>query len=160
MGVMKYTMMPVNLTFAGKAYKDNDLVRFAYAFGNESAPRRPPPRTPSLVTDAIPCTGVKRAMGSQAPRLVAKVIPIEEQKTRFTILGRCEDKLQLLHICVYREEVSRPVLKENEWKARIERINVWSGKSRENETPDLEKAMVIVLAVGTNGGSTGKLLFV
>jgi hypothetical protein len=160
MGVMKDTRMPVNLTFAGKAYKDNDLLRYAYAFEKGSALRQSPPRTPSLVTDAILCTGVKGAMGSQAPRLVTKVIPIEDQKMRFRIVGECEDSVKSLHVYVDGEEVSRPVMEGNEWSAEIERVDTWSGRAEEKGSPDPEKAMVIVLAIGTNGRSTGKLLFV
>lgn len=160
MGVMKDTRMPVNLTFAGKAYKDNDLLRYAYAFEKSSPLRQSPSRTPSLVTDAIPCTGVKRAMGSQAPRLVTKVMPIEDQKMKFRIVGQCEDSLKSLHIYVDGEEVSRAVMEGNEWRAEIERVGTWSGRAEAKGSPDPEKAMVIVLAIGTNGRSTGKLLFV
>lgn len=50
MGIMSDTAMPVGLTFAGAAYADLDLLRFAAAFeaGAFGSLRRPPPTTPAL----------------------------------------------------------------------------------------------------------------
>jgi amidase len=53
MGIMEDTMMPVGLTFVSKAYDDNNLLRYAYAYEQKSKRRRPPPLTPSLDTDEI-----------------------------------------------------------------------------------------------------------
>ncbi|OKL63892.1 hypothetical protein UA08_00882 [Talaromyces atroroseus] len=54
MGVMSDTRMPVNLTFAGKAYTDNELLKFAYAYQQESRRRVAPCLSPSLASDLIP----------------------------------------------------------------------------------------------------------
>ncbi|KJQ53954.1 amidase [Microbacterium sp. SA39] len=51
MGLMADIRMPIGLTFAGRAYDDNALLRFAAAFEAAGAPgtrRTPPPRTPRL----------------------------------------------------------------------------------------------------------------
>lgn len=48
MGVMADIGMPVGLTFAGRAYDDNNLLRFASAFESTGSKRRVPPRTPPL----------------------------------------------------------------------------------------------------------------
>jgi amidase len=48
MGVMADIGMPVGLTFAGKAYDDNALLRYASAFERTGARRVAPPRTPPL----------------------------------------------------------------------------------------------------------------
>lgn len=53
MGIMSDTGMPVGLTFAGKAYDDANLLRFAYAFEQSGQRRQVPPRTPALPTDTI-----------------------------------------------------------------------------------------------------------
>ncbi len=54
MGIMKDIGMPVGLTFAGKAYDDVRLLRFAYAFEQSAASRRiVPPRTPPLASDSF-----------------------------------------------------------------------------------------------------------
>jgi amidase len=48
MGVMADIGMPVGLTFAGRAYDDNTLLRFAGAFEATGNKRMIPPRTPPL----------------------------------------------------------------------------------------------------------------
>ncbi|MBA6116398.1 amidase [Pseudomonas putida] len=48
MGVMADIGMPVGLTFAGQAYSDNNLLKFAAAFESTGSRRMIPPRTPAL----------------------------------------------------------------------------------------------------------------
>ncbi|MGL5394131.1 MAG: amidase family protein, partial [Shewanella sp.] len=48
MGVMADIGMPVGLTFAGRAYDDNNLLKFAGAFESTGNKRMIPPRTPPL----------------------------------------------------------------------------------------------------------------
>ncbi|HEX8544543.1 MAG TPA: amidase [Pseudomonas sp.] len=48
MGVMADIGMPVGLTFAGRAYDDSNLLRFASAFESAGTKRLIPPRTPPL----------------------------------------------------------------------------------------------------------------
>lgn len=48
MGVMADIGMPVGLTFAGRAYDDNNLLRYASAFEATGRKRMVPPRTPPL----------------------------------------------------------------------------------------------------------------
>lgn len=48
MGTMTDTGMPVGLTFAGRAYDDTALLRYAAAFEATGARRTPPARTPPL----------------------------------------------------------------------------------------------------------------
>jgi Asp-tRNA(Asn)/Glu-tRNA(Gln) amidotransferase A subunit family amidase len=56
MGVMQTREMPVNLTFVGKAYEDEKLLRFAYAYENGNRRRAVPSLTPPLESDSIPYT--------------------------------------------------------------------------------------------------------
>lgn len=53
MGVMADKQMPVNLTFAGKAYDDEKLLRYAYAFEQKTKRRVAPASTPPLPTDGL-----------------------------------------------------------------------------------------------------------
>lgn len=48
MGVMADIGMPIGLTFAGRAYDDSNLLRFASAFESMGSKRIIPPRTPTL----------------------------------------------------------------------------------------------------------------
>ena len=50
MGVMADIGMPVGLTFAGRAYDDSALLRYAAAFEATGSKRQVPPRTPALPT--------------------------------------------------------------------------------------------------------------
>jgi Asp-tRNA(Asn)/Glu-tRNA(Gln) amidotransferase A subunit family amidase len=53
MGLMSDKKMPVNVTFAGKAYHDDDILAFAWAFESATQKRTAPP-LPVLPTDIIP----------------------------------------------------------------------------------------------------------
>jgi Asp-tRNA(Asn)/Glu-tRNA(Gln) amidotransferase A subunit family amidase len=53
MGLMEQSRMPVNLTFAGKHGQDSELLRYAYAFEQQSKRRVAPPVTPPLDSDII-----------------------------------------------------------------------------------------------------------
>lgn len=48
MGTMSDIGMPVNLTFAGRAYTDNALLAYGWAFEHRTSRRTAPPRTPEL----------------------------------------------------------------------------------------------------------------
>ncbi|PKY07613.1 Asp-tRNAAsn/Glu-tRNAGln amidotransferase A subunit [Aspergillus campestris IBT 28561] len=68
MGLMEDTDMPVNLTFAGKAYGDIDLLRYAFAFEDATRFRAVPPLVPQLASDLI--SNAARAPGSgEMPRM-------------------------------------------------------------------------------------------
>ncbi|EMC93241.1 hypothetical protein BAUCODRAFT_150597 [Baudoinia panamericana UAMH 10762] len=54
MGFMVGSGMPVNLTFAGKHGQDSDLLKYAFAFEQQSRRREPPPLTPPLQSDFVP----------------------------------------------------------------------------------------------------------
>ena len=53
MGLMSTSKMPVNLTFAGKHAQDVELLKFAYAFEQQTKHRIEPPVTPMLKSDRI-----------------------------------------------------------------------------------------------------------
>ncbi|KAI4601978.1 hypothetical protein KJ359_010844 [Pestalotiopsis sp. 9143b] len=53
MGLMQSKQMPVGITFATKAYADNDLLRYAFAYEAVSQKRTAPPLTPAIPTDLI-----------------------------------------------------------------------------------------------------------
>lgn len=53
MGVMRGKEMPVNLTFAGRAYEDGELLGYAYGFEQRCRARVVPPLTPGLESDVV-----------------------------------------------------------------------------------------------------------
>lgn len=54
MGIMEDTHMPVNLTFATRAYDDTKLLGYGYAFETGTKYRTLPPLTPQIDSDLIP----------------------------------------------------------------------------------------------------------
>lgn len=66
MGIMRRKGMPVNLTFAGKAYDDLNLLRYGNAFEVKTRRRTPPPLTPVLYSDVV--RGETSSRAHRAPR--------------------------------------------------------------------------------------------
>ncbi|KIL84940.1 hypothetical protein FAVG1_11810 [Fusarium avenaceum] len=163
MGVMADIGMPVNLTFASKAYDDNNLFRYAYAFEQSSRLRRPPPRTPELPTDTVSLNEDGRGMGLAPPQLKvdATSSTTDEEKT-VSISGVVdEDEVSEIHVYVDGDELEDIEIVDGKWEAKSRRVR---GVSRthpnEKSIPELDTIFVIVLVKGKNGRSSGKMLFV
>lgn len=166
MGIMDDTKMPVNLTFASSAYDDSNLIRYAFAFESASKLRQRPGRMPSLDTDTISLRHTHRLIGSSPPELSAKVQAIETKDGRvLKISGFCgtEDRSRLHSLRVYMdgEEVKQQLqVKHGWWEVETAVLNLWKGRPEDRAVPNPELAMIVVVASGKNGRSTGKLLFV
>jgi len=61
--------MPSGLTFAGRAWRDADLLAMAWEYDNAGRRRLAPPRTPELPASALPSA----AASGSAPQLVVDV---------------------------------------------------------------------------------------
>ncbi|KAL4880160.1 amidase signature domain-containing protein [Aspergillus karnatakaensis] len=87
MGLMEDTKMPVNLTFAGKAYEDSKLLEYAYAFEHATKHRSLPPLVPELDSDIIstrPTQSVPDQLGelvveSQCKEVIGSTVRIKVQ---------------------------------------------------------------------------------
>ncbi|PVI00789.1 amidase signature enzyme [Periconia macrospinosa] len=160
MGVMKDTGMPVNLTFAGKAYEDSDLFKYAYAFEQAGPLRQSPSRTPVLTTDGIQSREKVPEMGSTPPKLT-----VEASKAggKLQLSGTCStDGSSTLHIYVDGVVVESPTMKDGKWELTSD---VTEATNEEVEglglsVPDRRKHMIVVLARGKTGRSTGKMVFI
>jgi Asp-tRNA(Asn)/Glu-tRNA(Gln) amidotransferase A subunit family amidase len=71
MGVMSEKRMPVNITFAGKAYEDTKLLEYAYAF-EQATKRRTPPSLTRLPTDIV--TPTSRSVSSSPGESLIKTV--------------------------------------------------------------------------------------
>ncbi|KAF2122996.1 amidase signature domain-containing protein [Lophiotrema nucula] len=162
MGIMADTKMPVNLTFAGKAYEDNELFRYAFAFEKAGSLRQAPGRTPALESDAIALADGRQRRGQQVPRLTIEAEAFETKdgrKVHFS--GMCnEDDLEELAVYVDGNRVKDVKYATGKWEIESDVLGAWTGRPEEKGVPDQAKSMVVVLASGKNGRSTGKLLFV
>ncbi|KAL1597259.1 hypothetical protein SLS60_008843 [Paraconiothyrium brasiliense] len=161
MGVMADIGMPVNLTFASKAYDDNNLFRYAYAFEKASNLRQAPKRTPALPTDTFEITEETKKIGSEVPQFTAIASLMEDKGgKRVDISGTYEGQgLASLSVYVDGDEAENTNFEGGQWTASFLTKSAWTGRREEKGVPHPEKAMIVVIAKGLNGRSTGKLLF-
>jgi hypothetical protein len=102
--------MPVNLTFASKAYDDSSLLRYAYAFEKHSQLRQKPSRAPDLPTDRIALSSEPRMIGSAPPRLtVDNITEIKAANGRGFYLSGSVYENELTALRVYLMVTSRVV---------------------------------------------------
>ncbi|POR38322.1 Glutamyl-tRNA(Gln) amidotransferase subunit A-like protein [Tolypocladium paradoxum] len=80
MGIMSDKGVPVNLTFAGRAFDDVQLLRWANAFEAKTMHRVPPPRTPALDSDVILPSGSKLSSDSPRPRVAIEKFEAAPEK--------------------------------------------------------------------------------
>uniref|UniRef100_A0A098E1M5 Amidase domain-containing protein n=2 Tax=Gibberella zeae (strain ATCC MYA-4620 / CBS 123657 / FGSC 9075 / NRRL 31084 / PH-1) TaxID=229533 RepID=A0A098E1M5_GIBZE len=162
MGVMADIGMPVNLTFASKAYDDNNLFRYAYAFEKHSQLRQPPSRTPELETDTISRQPIVAQIGLKAPQLeIDTSVSIVKGEKVIEITGRIdEQEVSELHVYVDGEEMKDVKIDDGKWQVKSKLNEVTSDRPEEISVPSFESGMVIVVATGKNGRSTAKMAFV
>jgi amidase len=166
MGIMTDTKMPVNLTFAGKAYDDSALFKYAFAFEQTTLLRQAPGRTPALSTDTITMSSTGGKFGETPPHLTVEGTKAScKAGTENVRLSGTVDSgmLSTLHIYVDGNEIDGVSIVKGTWSADIDiSVNVhWSDvKPEEKRVPDLGKVMVIVLARGNNGRSSAEMVFV
>ncbi|KAF9777051.1 hypothetical protein IL306_004680 [Fusarium sp. DS 682] len=162
MGVMADTGMPVNLTFASKAYDDNNLFRYAYAFEKGSSLRQPPLRTPQLVTDTIVPREERVNIGSSPPQLTVNVKASVIKGERYvTISGTInEDEISELHVYVDGEKLEGLKVTGGIWETQMKISEVKRAQAEEISVPDFNEAMVVALVIGKNGRSSGRMVFI
>ncbi|KAF9884835.1 hypothetical protein FE257_001178 [Aspergillus nanangensis] len=164
MGLMEDTNMPVNLTFAGKAYEDDKLLGYGYAFEKATNYRQLPPRTPELDSDAI-CQ--PEGLGHRRAEMPS--IEVQKQSKNITgstvnldVQGLLDTKgsggLKEVSCYVNGEPVSVQVDGET-WRMNTTypqspRDTTWSRWS----SPALTQTIVILVAQSTTGVTAGKLL--
>lgn len=169
MGPMEDTRMPVNVTFATKAYHDNELFGYAYAFEKVHKGRTVPGRTPALPTDSIPITPSSNndhASGTSEPKL-APELSAAGRKTgaggKVEVSGSVKSGhaggLKSLEIFVDGVQTASLGVNDGEWVTVIEPETHWHGRPEEKNVPDPNLAMIVVLAVAKNGRAAAKLLF-
>lgn len=160
MGVMADTKMPVNLTFASVAYDDSNLFRYAYAFEAASHLRQAPTLTPELSSDGITGAAGSVAAGSKAPELSVKAEAAETPKGKIMQVSGSAVGVAKVQVFVDGEEVDAKLGVDGGWTAESSGVKSWTGRQEEKGEPNPETSMVIVIATGSNGRSTGNMVFV
>lgn len=163
------TKMPVNLTFATGAYRDNELIRYAYAFEQAHKGRTVPGRTPALPTDEIPARVAgdgTRTNGASGPKLppgltasAKRAADASKVEVSGSIKSAHSGGLKSLQVFVDGVQAASVDVEDGDWAALVEPKTTWNGRAWEKNVPDPNLAMIVVLAVANNGRAAGKLLF-
>ncbi|KFH46014.1 Glutamyl-tRNA(Gln) amidotransferase subunit A-like protein [Hapsidospora chrysogenum ATCC 11550] len=90
MGILRDKGVPMNLTFAGKAFDDVSLLQWANAFESKTRHRVPPSHTPALDSDLIPVSSTPSSPSNiRRPGLTIetfKASPVKDGPGRATLL--------------------------------------------------------------------------
>jgi amidase len=105
MGIMQDTKMPVNLTFAGKAYDDDALLSYGYAYEAATLNRRAPTRIQPLADERIAYVPSKSVPPARRSEAVPPQISIDSvakiQRGVVQLSGRASDESGLSYVRVY-----------------------------------------------------------
>lgn len=161
MGVMADTKMPVNLTFAGKAYEDSCLFRYAFAFEKASQLRQAPSRTPILETDMISLDKEATELEINPPELTLHVTTADFESGRKVYASGTVRRTEIASIYVYLDgdEMKDVKITGDNWEVVLGPLGSYNSRQGEKAVPSWDKSMVVVLARGINGRSTGKMAF-
>lgn len=164
MGIMEDTGMPVNLTFAGKAYDDNSLLKCGFAFETAMKGRVQPPLVPALDSDYIKGDQDPQPWASRSTvELVVEtqVKEIHDSTVVVQIHGSVVPKDSQLRTmeCYVNGQPFKPVIEGDRWFAiasypASERDQPWKRWS----SPALTKTIVVITAHTEAGSTMGKLI--
>ncbi|KAH7323223.1 amidase signature domain-containing protein [Stachybotrys elegans] len=166
MGLLKGSGMPMGLTFASRAYDDNSLLSYAYAFEKAHAKRIPPPRTPALPTDQIPSVATREILGTRPPRMDIWAKKLGDG--RIEISGKVDSSasglLSSVEVFVDGVETGPVTVDGSGGWSLVSKVVPYDDAGGELgirfvNTPDQALAMVIAIANAENGRSDGKMLF-
>ncbi|GFP60230.1 hypothetical protein TASIC1_0016011800 [Trichoderma asperellum] len=167
MGTLAEEKMPVGLTFCGAAYRDSDLLKYAFAYEAVSRRRESPPLTPSLLSDEIP-------LQSTSPPLVSSTKPVlkilstrsisEEDNERearlITVTGTCHLASSLKAFT--NGEPSSLVSWEGNnwtWTARLTQPKIGDKYPSLAKVPR-DQFMIVFIAKANNGRAAGSLILI
>lgn len=125
MGVMKEKGMPVNLTFAGKAYEDTKLLEYAYAYEQATRKRVAPGLTPALPTDMIAFSKNLVVDGKQSLGLQATVDVLEQREgdngLRLRIHGALSNAAlgTVVQVHIDGDDVYEEVIEQEKWETVV-----------------------------------------
>lgn len=164
MGIMEDTGMPVNLTFAGKAYDDNSLLKYGFAFETAMKGRVQPPLVPALDSDCTKGDQDPQPWASQSTvELVVEtqVKEIHDSTVVVQIQGSVvprDSQLRTME-CHVNGQPFKPVIEGDRWFViasypASERDQPWKRWS----STALTQTIVVITAHTEAGSTTGKLI--
>ncbi|KAJ5089344.1 Amidase [Penicillium argentinense] len=162
MGIMEDTKMPVNLTFAGKAYEDNSLLGYGYAFEAATKARIKPSLTPALDTDHI-SSGTKSQTSLTQNRMElnvkSKSKDIRDSKVLVQVTGTTSLPVRHISCYVNGDPCDISTIEGGKWSLATsypasERDDQWKPWA----SPALKQTIVTVVAYSDDGCTDGKLI--
>ncbi|KAH7002407.1 amidase signature domain-containing protein [Ilyonectria destructans] len=162
MGTMKDKKIPVGLNFCSKAWEDENLLRWAFAYEAGSQKRTIPPLTPALPSDQILFTDPQPfASRKSAPFLEIETNSYErEQSTDDEIrivsasgsVGVTDSAIQLTTVKAFvnGDPFEGITVKDDKWVERFPTLT----------TVPKDQFMVVIVAKASNGRSAAKLLMI
>ena len=159
MGVMEDIKMPVNLTFAGKAYEDNSLLKYGYAYEMASKRRVLPLRVPALDSDFIPSG--KASSIQPTPKLVVEtqVKEVRGSEVVVKVEGASEGALLKSVSCYINGQPCDTTLENRRWSTTASYpLSDRDGKWEKWASPALNQTIVVVTAYTDEGSAAGKLI--
>jgi Asp-tRNA(Asn)/Glu-tRNA(Gln) amidotransferase A subunit family amidase len=171
MGLMADTGMPVGLTFAGRAYADNELLKCAYAFETASGRtlRQAPTLTPPLPSDSILLKKEPPPYGTTKPTLIIhkceqRVTPGSDAinlEIAGSVTVDAGSTLEALDVSIDGESINNIQIHDGQWEvqSRVKNAAHYAAfKTAAIVTRD--QIMVVVTARASTGRAVGKLILV
>lgn len=162
MGVLEGKGMPVNITFAGRAYEDVKLLEYAYSFEQATKARISPP-LPHLETDiARASSTLERGRGSLDLSVGVRTTKLGSGGVRLDVQGMIsiDGTDREVHIFVDGQQLWKDQVTTESWHVQLEYTPVRSeclGWDLKPMPP--KKAMVIVIARAQGVQDEAKLLW-
>lgn len=164
MGVMEDIGMPVNLTFAGKAYDDNSLLKYGFAFEKAMKGRVQPSSVPTLDSDFVKTAhGLHASISSSPPDLLvhSQSKRVEDSMVVINIKGSivCNgSELESLS-CYINGQPFNIVSDDDRWLTVASHPVSDHGQSWKRwSSPALAQDIAIITARTKSGSTAGKLI--
>lgn len=162
MGVLEGKGMPVNITFAGRAYEDVKLLEYAYAFEQATRARISPPLQPLETDIARASRKLERGRGSLDLSVGVRTTKLDSGRVRLDVQGMIaiDGTDREVQIFVDGQQLWKDQVTTESWHVRLEYTPVRSeclGWDLKPLPP--KKAMVIVIARGQGVQDEAKLLW-
>lgn len=170
MGNMRDKQMPVGLTFASKAYADNDLLRYAFAYEQKSRERVSPPLTPDLSTDKIVLTD---RYGNTSPREKPELTITSTEATKvdragveersILLTGTVSSSSPLVQITAFAngERLQGLIVEDSAWTLRARHSSLKVSERYPTLAPvPRDQLMIVIHAKAPNGRSAAKMVMI
>ncbi|KXT18744.1 hypothetical protein AC579_2677 [Pseudocercospora musae] len=161
MGLLEQSSMPVNLTFAGKHGQDVDLLRYAYAFEQQTKRRIAPSVTPALESDGVALKTMPHSVLADEELSLEIASAKRVGETEVEVTGSVSSGA-MVEVFVDGKILleSDVTVSGGQWSAKSTFIPFEPPKALYGGVGKVVSHVVIVVLARDGGRATGKLIFV